>query len=409
MCYSKADGGYRCMPPQNLLNAYRGTADDGYSPNTINGAFWLSKEKPLELSVLKEEAYAHRIGFDGLKLAAAEQEAKSLCIGFAGLKLTATEYEREVTHLGNMIAQYSDAQVEDFDVRLKEAQKLFFDYEAAASDLSIGYGEVERLARKVTDANLALGYEVRYRLRETMAEILSFGKPMTIDINGDPEYSSMLYSASKFFPNSWNQTLSSKINLDFDDDDESGSWFRPDLNEIRIATGTENFSSYSSMEAVRTARTLNYRQYETRVEMVHELSHKFESVEPLIGAVGNSFLERRALPNQGYYDRDGDRYERDHFASYYIGRNYNHKSHTEIFSMGMETTFLGTNGSLIGLALPRYEHASRVTIFRADIEHRNLTIGILAGIRPLFNQDAMGQPIQTVFGTYDPNEVIIRK
>lgn len=385
MCYSKADGGYRCMPPQSLLSAHRGTGIDRYIPKTANGAFWLSKEKPLELWELQEEAAAFHIGPEGFTLDAAE-------------------YEREVAHLGNMIAQYSDAKVEDFDVRLKEAQKLYFDYKAAGYDQSISAVEYNKMERKVTDANLALGYEVRSRLRETMAGILSFNKPITIAIDGNSEHASMLYSASAFFPSIWNQTLSSKINLDFDA--ESDSWFDPSINEIRISSGYENFSSYPSIEAARSARTLNRRQYETQVEMVHELSHKFESIEPRIGKASRSFLERRALPNQGYdFDEAGD--VRDHFAAAYIGHHYGSKVHTEIFSMGMETTFLGTSGSLIGLALPLSERDSAVSIFRADIEHRNLTIGILAGISPSYNNDNMGQPIQTIFGTYDPNDLIL--
>lgn len=374
------------MPPQNLLTAYQGTADDGYSPETVNGAFWLNKEKPLGLWEIKENAEALRMGLEGLMLDAAG-------------------YEHEVAHLGNMIAQYSDAKVEDFDIRLQNAQKQFFDYEAHRHDPSTSKQEVERLERKVTDANLALGYEVRSRLRETMVEILPFGEPIAIDINGDPGFGSMLHSASTFFPSVWNQTLSSKINLDFVFESEA-SWFDGENNAIRITNGLENFSSYPSIEAARTARNLNRRKYETQVEMVHELSHKFESIESNIGKVCRSFLERRALPNQGYdFDREGR--VKDHFAAAYVGAHYGNKINTEIFSMGMETTFLGTNGSLMGLALPRIEKDSRVSIFRADIEHRNLTIGILAGLRPSFNYDTMGEPVQSVFGPYNPRDFVL--
>lgn len=376
------------MPPQSLLSAHRGAFIDRYIPKAANGAFWLSKEKPLELWELQEEAAAFHIGLEGFTLGAAE-------------------YEREVAHLGNMIAQYSDAKVEDFDVRLKEAQKLYLTYRAAGYDQTISAVEYKRMERKVTDANLALGYEVRSRLRETMTEILSFENPMTIAIDGNPEHASMLYSASRLFPSTWNDTLSAKINLESISGGKASS-FNGSINEIRITNGYENFSSYPSIEAAAVARSLNRRQYETQVEMVHELSHKFEFIEPRIGKASRSFLERRALPNQGYdFDKAGA--VRDHFATAYIGHHYGSKVHTEIFSMGMETTFLGTNGSLIGLALPLSERDSSVSSFRADIEHRNLTIGILAGISPSYNNDHMGQPIQTIFGTYDPNGLILGK
>lgn len=387
MCYAKVDGGYRCMPPKVLLNAYRGMPINSYTRSTPSGAFWIKNNEPVQhLEEIKEEAYGLRLGLEQFTLDAAE-------------------YETEVAHLGNMIARYSDAQVEDFDRRLRHAQSLLFSYRAYISNpSSLSRLDGIKLREKLIDTNLSLGYEVRSKLRETMEEILSFKDPLNINVKGDPQLASMLYSASKFFPSTWNQTLESTLKLDFVSQGDA-SWYKPRYNSMQITEGGENFSSYHSMDAARAASILNKRQYETQVEMVHELSHKFESVESRIGKVGRSFLERRALPNQEYY-LDGARYERDHFASYYIGRNYNSEIHTEIFSMGMESTFLGTNGSLIGLALPQSEKPnSQIFINRPDIEHRNLTIGIVAGLAPSFNQDTMGKPIKTVFA-YDPNDTI---
>jgi hypothetical protein len=389
MCYSKVDGGYRCMPPKGLLNAYRGLPDDLYGPSTSSGAFWITNSEPLpELFEIEDAAAELRNGVDRLFL-------------------DAGEYELQVAHVGNMIARYSDSKVENFDERLREAQDLFFSYRAAHLDPSVGKGESLKLKEKVIDSNLALGYEVRCRLRETMSSILSFEEPFSVEINGDSDFASILYSASKFFPSTWNQTLQSKLHLDFVSKSKA-SWFNSEENKIQITEGLENFSSYPSMAAAQAAAASNQRQYETQVEMVHELSHKFESVESDIGKVCRAFVERRALLSRDYdFDKEG--HVLDHFASSYIGTLYGGSTHTEVFSMGMETTFLGTNGSLIGLALPPTEGDDRVQIFRPDIEHRNLTIGILAGISPSYNNDNMGQPIQTIFGTYDPNDMILEK
>lgn len=385
MCYAKVDGGYRCMPPKSLLNAYRGSAHDGYEPSVANGAFWINNDEPIP------------------HLLAIEDDAAGLRFGFDEWTLDAAEYETEVAHVGNMIARYSDAKVEDFDRRLRDAQNLLFLYRASVADPQVSVRDVMKLRGKLINANLSLGYEVRSNLRDTMDEIISFNDPFNIRVNGDPGFASMLYSASKFFPSAWNRTLESNLTLDFVSS-AGESWFDKDNNQIQITEGGENFSSYPSMAAAQAAAAWNKRQYETQIEMVHELSHKFESLNPNIYKLSRSFLERRALPNQGY-DLDLSGKVEDHFASDYIGTTYGNRIHAEVFSMGMETTFLGTNGSLIGLALPLHATPnSRVFIYRPDIEHRNLTLGILACLTPSFNQDNMGKPVKTVFGTHTPDD-----
>lgn len=385
MCYAKVDGGYRCMPPKSLLQFYRGTAHDAYEPGVPNGAFWINNNEPIpHLAEIEEEAY-------GLRL------------GLGQFTLDAAKYEHEVSHVGNMIARYSDAKVEDFDRRLRDVQSLFFSHRASLSDPSLSALHIMKLRKKLINANLALGYEVRSNLRETMKQIISFNDPFDIKIQGDPQFASMLYAASKFFPATWNQTLESNLKLKFVSQSHA-SWYIPQNNSMQITEGGENFSAYPSLAVAQAAAARNKRQYETRVEMVHELSHKFESTNPTIYRLSRAFLERRALPNQGYDFALAGKVQ-DHFASDYVGTLYGDKAHgAEVFSMGMETTFLGTNGSLIGLALPRSERPnSRIYIYRPDIEHRNLTIGMLAGLIPSFNQDTMGRPIKSVFAD-DPND-----
>jgi hypothetical protein len=59
----------------------------------------------------------------------------------------------------------------------------------------------------------------------------------------------------------------------------------------------------------------------------------------------------------------------DHFADSYIGRMYRKNLFREVFSTGMEGLFSGAHGALIG-------HDG----YRADHEHRDLTLGILAAV-----------------------------
>lgn len=388
MCYAKVDGGYRCMPPKSLLNAYRGSAHDGYDPSVVNGAFWINNNEPIpHLLQINDDAAGLRYGFDEWTLDAAA-------------------YETEVAHVGNMIARYSDAKVEDFDRRLRDAQNLLFSYSASIGDFQVSTRDLMKLREKLINVNLSLGYEVRSNLRDTMDEIVSFNEPFNIRINGDPKFASMLSSASKFFPSAWNRALESSLTLDFVSS-AGESWFNRGNNSMQITEGGENFSSYPSMAVAQAAAAWNQRQYETQIEMVHELSHKFESINPNIYKLSRSFLERRALPNQGYnFDLKGT--VKDHFASDYVGKLYGNRVHSEVFSMGMETTFLGTNGSLIGLALPLNEDPKgRVFLHRPDIEHRNLTLGILACLIPSFNQDTMGKPITTAFDLHANGRLVL--
>lgn len=104
--------------------------------------------------------------------------------------------------------------------------------------------------------------------------------------------------------------------------------------------------------------------------MLHELSHRMEEHNPSIALATKSFLHRRCegKPFKKYHG--SETYRDGEFANIYIGKNYSGTRHTEVLSMGMEATFHGKYGGLEGL-----------DGCKADHEHRNLVLGLLAFAR----------------------------
>ena len=387
MCYSKDDGGYRCMPPQSLLNAYKGSPNNDYAPRESNGAFWLNQSDPAP------------------HLMEIQDEAESLGTIIFMIEDT-VKLESEISHLGNMIAKYSDSKVEDFDRRLKHAQDLGFKYNQAYSG-NMSSAELERLRVKAIDANLALSYESRYHLQETLEQVSHFGHTLNVDIPDDdgigpefrPAFNDALRRASTAYPSTWNRALEDRLQLTYVFKNENSSFNRFN-NEIKISHDDVKFVSYSSLAEAQKARAEDEFAYATHVEMVHELAHKFEFVQPDIVRASRSFLKRRALPGQ-HIHFDGNRVVKDHFTWDYAGQLWGNR-HTEVFSVGMESTMLGTQGASIGLALPDDEYSPTIRHYRPDIEHRNLILGILASVSIPFNNDNKGMPVDTMFGPVEP-------
>lgn len=385
MCYSKDEGGYRCMPSAKLLKEYRGLPELGgtknpYQPTAANGAFWQKEDEGKglpDIIELDEESFDLRTRIFNID--------------------NNEDLEHEVLHLGNMISRYSDAKISNFDERLKEAQELALEYNY---ELDNSATIPHALYQYAVNKNLALGYESRLNLRNTLKEILAYGTPVQKEIGTDPNIFANLQAASLYFPSHWNNVLESKIPLSFVQN-RKYSFYSSGTNEINITQGYENYMAYPSLKKAAEAKFRNPHKYETQVELVHELSHKFETVEHNIARVSKAFIIRRAIKLSSF-NINKSKYAQDHFANDYVGALYGNSPHTEVFSMGMESTFLGTNGSLIGIALPQIERHPRIKIHRADIEHRNLTLGILASMSMPFNKDTRGGPIKSAFDLSEP-------
>lgn len=121
---------------------------------------------------------------------------------------------------------------------------------------------------------------------------------------------------------------------------------------------------------------------------LHEFGHRMEYLRPGITDLERTFLARRTTGPDGRRDRlrkyhgtqagpltalrwprRGEYVREDHFVDEYVGKTYGPtQAAREVFTVGMEGVFSGRFGGLRG-------EAAR---YRADLEHRDLTLGILA-------------------------------
>lgn len=111
----------------------------------------------------------------------------------------------------------------------------------------------------------------------------------------------------------------------------------------------------------------------------HEMAHRIEENSPAISAACHAFLARRAAGlDQTVYNvstrrgrRVVEKVTEDSFVDPYVGKDYGAgQPHTEVFSTGMEALAVGRFGGLTGKGADG--------LFRADPEHRQLVLAILA-------------------------------
>lgn len=368
MCQSKEEGGYRCMPSKQLIDSLKGT-EEIYSSVQAIGTPWLSNTEPVPTIEDIKEA---------VKILNREIPRYD----------NMTQLENGVMHLGNMISRHSDAKVHNFDARLKAAQNSAIAYKEAFRLEPEGSSKVIEFNHQVTNENLALGAEVRQNLRETLSQVRDFDRELPVRIKGREDLTALVRSASKVYPEQWNGVLTQKLRTKLVDGKESS--FDPAGNILRIRKGDDGLFRYGSLEEAQAAKNTRPLDYSTYHEIVHEMAHKYEGLYSYVRKMGNQFIARRCIKGS-----DGkalvtnatkdSAWIRDHFSNPYTGKAYDDGGN-EVFSTGVESTLFGTSGSLIGLALPSKEGSLLLTQYRADIEHRNLTLGILAGIDlPYFN------------------------
>lgn len=107
---------------------------------------------------------------------------------------------------------------------------------------------------------------------------------------------------------------------------------------------------------------------------VHELSHRVEAHQPSLPVACIAFRERRTTSPDGTRHpveryAKGEYVRPDDFVTSYVGKDYESSVHTEVLSMGMESVFAGSRGSLKGY----FGH-------KPDPEHRNLILGLCASV-----------------------------
>lgn len=108
----------------------------------------------------------------------------------------------------------------------------------------------------------------------------------------------------------------------------------------------------------------------------HEFAHRIESLEPRVATAAQEFRRRRTTREDGtreplsriYDEGEKEVGYRDGFVNHYVGKDYGSGPHTEVFSVGSESLWNGSQGGLAGDG-PN---------MKADPEHRNLILGLYA-------------------------------
>lgn len=124
--------------------------------------------------------------------------------------------------------------------------------------------------------------------------------------------------------------------------------------------------------------------------LAHEFGHHIEYNNPEVGMACNEFLKRRTEGMEKVVYQPAKRVGKrvipaevvtpDGFVDSYIGKQYNDKYHTEVFSMGVEALFTGEHGGLLGVEVDTSRLATDGVTkrYRADPEHFALVMGLLA-------------------------------
>lgn len=378
MCRAKDDprGGWRCVPSNSFYKAYRGHHDEK-DFGVGHGAFWMSGDIPSIADIQNAVVDARRRNLN-----------KALAL-------------EDVAHVGHMIALHSDANIHNFSGRLASTQQDAFAHREAWVDGVISEGELRKKYVKVMDASLSLGCDVRESLGETLRKVRSFeGLNPVIDpfsargnLGDSLQYGTIVAESGQFYPEQWKNAVAKRPVSVVEVHGNQLADYSPAKDQIRIGKdwrGTGKTSSRTIADAEKVESLFfEENKGDVMVLATHEYGHKFECSSSQLLALSTQFHMKRALvdPRSNDYlylgsenSRNGKKYV-DHFVNNYVGRFYEFNGKvfaTEVFSTGMEHTFLGTEGSLIGLPTPFPKDNRAIHFFRADPEHRSFILGALA-------------------------------
>lgn len=178
------------------------------------------------------------------------------------------------------------------------------------------------------------------------------------------------------------------------DDDQPPSWMKPRRGHKwkRLEEGGEDWNAYGAVEGqsmwvlegprrkaevLASVLTVSGSTDKERERVArHEFSHRIEGLNRRVSTACLEFRRRRTTNEDGtrearspIYGRRSEPGWRDGFVTHYVGRDYGPTTdHSEVFSMGSESVWNGTHGSLEG------DYPNTV----ADPEHRNLILGLYA-------------------------------
>ncbi len=395
LCRSQSDplGAYRCVPSRGFL-AMSSSSEiiHPYEENYIRGAFWHDKDNIPTIddilyvkNSLKDKVYFY--------LNRDIEDPKT--------KKYHNQHDRlvhEYAHLGNMVASLADSRVPNLDKRLLEIQTLVVEYHVLERNGSIDEKKLDEIELKVTEQSLALGWELQNHTRDILEELGTTDQKINpVKIKGHETYKELIVENSQYFPSQWNSQVKAVKKVIKAKKDDSSSYtssykrkFIKHNGKFEIAKGKDGIFYYASIEEARQSEINNPEDFYGRHEAVHEMTHMFEKGSRLLRATTASFLKRRvtnekgeSLPIPSRTTPDKKVYT-DNFPNIFTGTIYGGDlKSNEVMARGTESVLLGSNGSLIGLpttgSMYQGENTSIVDII-PDIEHRNLTLGLLVGI-----------------------------
>lgn len=385
MCRSKSDpqGYYRCVPTKAFLAM--SSSEELYPPddrNHIRGKFWQVENYVATI----DDILAVKEDLDRREL-----EHLRARHGDPYEKIT-----EEYIHLGNMVGSLIDSRVPELDKRLREIQTLVVDYHEAEKSGVIDDGPLYDIERKVTEKSLSLGYDLQQNTLSVLAELDITGAGIRKSkVKGNKHLRKLFIDNSQHFPQQWNSMVRSGKRISHATEGETSSYeityftskFKKPIGELEVAKGSDGVYSFPNLQKSLEAEANNPLDFYSKHEIIHEMAHMYEKGNIAIGSITANFLKARIT------DKNGKRYNYqgypnvyvDSFPNIFTGKSYSLDfTHNEIMARGTESVLAGANGSLIGLpstnSMRREEELSIINIV-PDIEHRNLVLGILAGMK----------------------------
>lgn len=367
------------MPNQSLLKLVRGSHEDTDFSRGL-GNFWSSQTVPTLEDIKWNQA----------KLIA--QISKN---GTNDINEIVVD---DVIHLGHMIAAYSESKIPEFSERLANAQRLGEDYQRLRRKLG-SVNDISGHYKETVDESLALSKDNREALMETLKSVRSFDGYNNVENKYvQPTLSSM--KVGEIFPQQWKDKITEPINirssLDLTKEEEElygneyAGFYDQSQNTVMLhdfdARGIGHSMDGSHAELVASQNNpFNQGVEDYYVVAGHEFGHVYESLSPKMLEFSMEFLRKRVIryPNGNEViannNRAVDHFPDDYTGTYYIRDGDTYPYTTEVISMGMEGTLLGTQGSFLGLPSPHPTKDSyQLEFHRADPEYRNFMLGILA-------------------------------
>lgn len=389
MCRSKTDprGGYRCLPSSALIKQSNKNSSNPANPEYVQGAFWFNDSPETIEDIIETQKFVMNDNVMYKYLYSQGDPYTKQEMYPMRFRLV-----EEYSHLGNMIASQIDSRIPYFKSRILLIQEQMHEF---SNNLMSNSSNTDKLKNSIANDSLKLGHELQVETRQVLNELNSNGGSFPDNsFRGHKNLKLLFHKHAEYFPKQWTSKLKTRKLVKFSNESfysrNSRSKIIKYKGEFNIREGDDGIYYYSSINEAIDAHNEPSKEFYYRHEIVHELSHMFEQNSTLIKASTGHFLRSRITNKNGQAllirESEDSKTYADSFAINAIGKIYRGDvDENEIFARGAESVLLGSNGSLIGLPSINNFNSSNFTISPTpsliDIEHRNLTLGLLAGVK----------------------------